>query len=92
MNRAEVSEPLKRNPVIEVHGGLAVNAEADDLYCLLESVDGAVAAARELIGRLDRDNLGCGYPDLGSAPAKAGAPLRNRHSGLLLAQEHEPIA
>ncbi len=47
-------------PVIEAHRGLVIKAEADNLYCLHESVDGAIAAARELIARLDADNLGCG--------------------------------
>ena len=46
-------------PVIEAHRGLVIKAEADNLYCLLESVEGAVAAARELIVRLDSDNLNC---------------------------------
>ena len=47
-------------PVIESHRGRVVKAEADNLYCLLESVADAVAAARGLIARLDSDNLGCG--------------------------------
>jgi class 3 adenylate cyclase len=47
-------------PVIEANGGLVIKAEADNLYCLLESVDGAVNAARELIAKLDRDNEDCG--------------------------------
>ena len=44
-------------PVIEANGGIVVKAEADNLYCLLESVEGAVAAAREVIERLDAANL-----------------------------------
>jgi class 3 adenylate cyclase len=47
-------------PVIEANGGLVIKAEADNLYCLLESVDGAVNAARELIAKLDGDNEDCG--------------------------------
>jgi class 3 adenylate cyclase len=47
-------------PVIEAHGGLVVKAEADNLYCLLETVEAAVNAARELIEKLEGDNQACG--------------------------------
>jgi class 3 adenylate cyclase len=46
-------------PVIEDHGGLVIKAEADNLLCLLESVEDAVQAARTLIARLDGDNKLC---------------------------------
>jgi class 3 adenylate cyclase len=46
-------------PVIEDHGGLVIKAEADNLLCLLESVEDAVQAARALIARLDGDNKLC---------------------------------
>ena len=48
---------LIATPAIEENGGIVVNAEADNLYCLLESVAGAVKAAREIIKRLDAANL-----------------------------------
>lgn len=46
-------------PLIEAHGGLVVKAEADNLYCLLETVDGAVKAARALIAQLTDENEAC---------------------------------
>jgi class 3 adenylate cyclase len=47
-------------PVIEAYGGLVIKAEADNLLCLLNSVEAAVAAARALTARLNGDNLTCG--------------------------------
>jgi class 3 adenylate cyclase len=47
-------------PVIEAHGGLVIKAEADNLFCLLETVEAAVEAARALIDKLDSDNRLCG--------------------------------
>jgi class 3 adenylate cyclase len=44
-------------PTIEANGGIVVKAEADNLFCLLESVTGAINAAREIIGRLETVNL-----------------------------------
>lgn len=48
---------LIATPVIEANRGLVVKAEADNLFCLLADVPGAVAAARELIRQLDAVNL-----------------------------------
>jgi adenylate cyclase len=48
---------LIATPTIEENGGIVVKAEADNLYCLIESVAGAVKAAREIIARLDAANL-----------------------------------
>jgi adenylate cyclase len=44
-------------PVVEAHGGCLVKAEADNLYCLFETVDAAVAAGREIIRRLETVNV-----------------------------------
>ena len=44
-------------PAIEAAGGLIVKAEADNLFCLFEHVGDAVAAAREVVERLDAANL-----------------------------------
>ena len=44
-------------PAIEAAGGLVVKAEADNLFCLFPDVQNAVAAARELIERLDSANV-----------------------------------
>ena len=51
---------MKRLAVPAVHDarGLLVKAEADNLYCLFEDVDGAVAAAREILRRLGQANEG----------------------------------
>lgn len=43
-------------PAIEARGGIVAKAEADNLYCLLDRVEDAVAAAREIIARLDAAN------------------------------------
>ena len=43
-------------PVIGDHGGTLLKAEADNLYCLFDTVDDAVAAAREIIRRLNAAN------------------------------------
>ena len=48
---------LIATPTVEENGGIVVKAEADNLYCLLESVTGAVKAAREIMKRLDAANL-----------------------------------
>ena len=47
-------------PVIEAHDGLVIKAEADNLLCLLNSVEAAVSAARALIHHLNSDNVTCG--------------------------------
>ena len=44
-------------PTIAACGGKLVKAEADNLYCLFETVDAAVAAAREIITRLNTVNV-----------------------------------
>jgi class 3 adenylate cyclase len=44
-------------PTVEANGGLVVKAEADNLYCLFETVKGAIKASRELMQRLDTVNL-----------------------------------
>ena len=48
---------LIARPTVEANGGLVVKAEADNLYCLFESVEGAVKASRALIERLGTVNL-----------------------------------
>lgn len=48
---------LISRPAVESNGGLIVKAEADNLYCLFETVDGAVKAASEIMERLDTANL-----------------------------------
>ena len=44
-------------PVVQAKGGLLVKAEADNLYCLFETVEAAVPAAREIIRRLETVNV-----------------------------------
>lgn len=44
-------------PCIEDHGGILVRADADNLTCLLDSVDQAVAASIEIVERLSATNL-----------------------------------
>lgn len=44
-------------PTIEACGGTLVKAEADNLYCLFEDVDRAVAAAREIMRQLNTVNI-----------------------------------
>lgn len=48
---------LIATPTVEANGGIVVKAEADNLFCLLENVGGAVRAAREITQRLDTVNL-----------------------------------
>lgn len=43
-------------PTIEANGGVLVKAEADNLYCLFETVEKAVSAAREIIRQLSTVN------------------------------------
>ena len=43
-------------PVIADYGGTLLKAEADNLYCLFDSVADAVGAAREIIRRLNAAN------------------------------------
>jgi class 3 adenylate cyclase len=44
-------------PAVEANGGLLVKAEADNLYCLFETTEGAVKAARAIIERLETVNI-----------------------------------
>lgn len=44
-------------PSVEANGGLLVKSEADNLYCLFETVEGAIKASREINQRLDTVNL-----------------------------------
>jgi len=44
-------------PAIEEAGGILVKGEADNLFCLFEDVDAAVAAAREILRRLAAANV-----------------------------------
>jgi len=44
-------------PTIQAFGGVLVKAEADNLFCLFESVDAAVRASREIITRLNTVNV-----------------------------------
>jgi class 3 adenylate cyclase len=43
-------------PCIAAHGGLLVKAEADNLFCLFDTVTTAVCASLEIIQRLDAAN------------------------------------
>jgi class 3 adenylate cyclase len=43
-------------PIIQANGGVVVKTEADNLYCLLDTVESAVKAARDLISRLEDEN------------------------------------
>ena len=44
-------------PTIQASGGKLVKAEADNLFCLFDSVDAAVRASREIINRLNTVNV-----------------------------------
>lgn len=48
---------LLATPVIQGRGGVLVKAEADNLFCLFPAVDAAVAAAREIMARLETVNV-----------------------------------
>lgn len=48
---------LLASPVVQARGGRLVKAEADNLYCLFETVEAAVEAAREIIRRLETVNV-----------------------------------
>ena len=43
-------------PYIQANGGRLIKAEADNLYCLFDSVNEAVSACREINERLNREN------------------------------------
>jgi len=67
---------LLAGPVIEAVGGVVLKAEADNIYCLFDTVDDAVGAATEIIGKLAAANvdlpqhlrlyasIGIGYGDI----------------------------
>ena len=44
-------------PVVEENGGLLVSAEHDNLTCLFDRVDDAIAASRDITGRLESANV-----------------------------------
>ncbi len=48
---------LMSRPAIENNKGLLLKAEADNLFCLFDTVTDAVGAAREIVGRLSNVNL-----------------------------------
>ena len=48
---------LLASPCIAKHAGIVVKAEADNLFCLFDTVGDAVRAAREITQRLDTVNL-----------------------------------
>jgi len=48
---------LLASPCITKHAGIIVKAEADNLFCLFDTVGDAVRAAREITQRLDTVNL-----------------------------------
>lgn len=48
---------LMARPAIENNKGLLLKAEADNLFCLFDTVTGAIGAAREIVGRLATVNL-----------------------------------
>jgi class 3 adenylate cyclase len=48
---------LIARPCVEEKGGLVIKADADNLFCLFDTVAEAVGACREIIERLDAANL-----------------------------------
>lgn len=44
-------------PCVETHGGVLVKTEADNLFCLFDTVDDGVRAAQEITNRLSTANL-----------------------------------
>jgi class 3 adenylate cyclase len=48
---------LIARPAIESQGGLIIKAEADNLFCLFDTVADAVGAARTIVGRLTTVNV-----------------------------------
>lgn len=48
---------LMARPAIEHHRGLLLKAEADNLFCLFDTVDDAIGTAREIVRRLHTVNL-----------------------------------
>ena len=58
-------------PVIAARGGSLLKAEADNLYCLFDTVDDAVRAAQEIVGRLTEAARAALDPAVATAPARA---------------------
>ena len=48
---------LIARPCVEAHGGLLVKAEADNLFCLFDTVTAAVRASQDITERLNAANL-----------------------------------
>lgn len=48
---------LMARPAIEHHRGLLLKAEADNLFCLFDTVEDAIGTAREIVRRLHTVNL-----------------------------------
>ena len=48
---------LIARPCVEAHGGLLVKAEADNLFCLFDTVAAAVRASQDITERLNAANL-----------------------------------
>jgi class 3 adenylate cyclase len=48
---------LLAGPVIAATNGVLLKAEADNLYCLFDTVDDAVAASRQIMGKLAAANV-----------------------------------
>ena len=44
-------------PCIVAHGGKLIKTEADDLFCVFDTVDAALASAKDIRGRLELVNL-----------------------------------
>src|SRR5262245_45911947 len=44
-------------PCVEQHGGMVIKTDADNLFCLFDSVGEAVKASREIITRLNAVNM-----------------------------------
>jgi len=44
-------------PCVEEHGGVVVKAYADNLLCMFDTVEAAVAAARDIVRRLNTVNI-----------------------------------
>ncbi|HKX31795.1 MAG TPA: adenylate/guanylate cyclase domain-containing protein [Blastocatellia bacterium] len=44
-------------PCVEESGGLVIKADADNLFCLFDTVEDAIVASREILARLNAVNL-----------------------------------
>ena len=75
-------------PAVEEAGGILVKAEADNLYCMFEDVDDAIAAAQEILRRLEianRDDPA--HRQLGAAIGIGFGPILNVDERDLFGQE-----